>query len=57
MPESGLFLDYSGMVDHETIDRLLKTLKKSKEFLSLDKTTGKRLYAVLVECLENIAKN
>jgi hypothetical protein len=57
MPGSGLFLDYKGAVDHETISRLLNTLKKSKEFLSLDKTTGKRLYAILVECLENIARN
>jgi hypothetical protein len=57
MPGSGLFLDYAGMVDHETINHLLKTLKKSNEFLSLDKTTGKRLYAILVECLENIARH
>jgi hypothetical protein len=57
MPGSGFFLDYTGMVDNETINRLLMTLKKSEEFLRLDKTTGKRLYAVLVECLENIAKN
>jgi hypothetical protein len=56
MPGSGIFLDYAGKVDYETTNHLLKTLKKSKEFLSLDKTTGKRLYAILVECLENITR-
>ena len=50
-------MDYAGLVDNDTIDRLLSSLKKSSEFLSLDKTTGKRLYAILVECLENISKN
>jgi hypothetical protein len=39
------------------IDQLLKKLKKSQEFINLDKTTGKRIYAILVECLENIAKH
>ncbi|MEI6049071.1 MAG: SiaC family regulatory phosphoprotein [Bacteroidota bacterium] len=56
MPGSGLFLDYTGIVDHEKITHLLKSLKKSEEFLSLDKTTGKKFYAILVECLENIAR-
>ncbi|TAL69269.1 MAG: DUF1987 domain-containing protein [Bacteroidetes bacterium] len=57
MPWSEIFLDYTGMVNQETIDHLLKALKKSKEFISLDKTTGKRVYAILVECLENISKH
>jgi hypothetical protein len=56
MPGSGLLLDYAGVIDHEKITHLLKTLKKSEEFLSLDKTTGKRFYAILVECLENIVR-
>ena len=57
MPLSELFFDYTGMVDHETINRLMKSLKESKEYISLDKTTGKRVYSILVECLENIAKH
>jgi len=57
MPLSELFFDYAGMVDHETINRLMKTLKESKEYISLDKTTGKRVYYILVECLENISKH
>jgi len=54
MPESGIFLDYHGHVDLPVIDLLLKKLKKTKEFANLNKITGKRAYAVFVECLENI---
>jgi hypothetical protein len=57
MTKPGLFLDYAGIVDHNKINFLLKTLKRSKEFLSLDKTTRKRLYSILVECLENISRH
>jgi len=56
MPESGLFLDYSGIVDYITIDRILTGFKNSTEFTGLDKTTGKRVYGVVSECLENIHK-
>jgi hypothetical protein len=56
MPGSDLFLDYSGIVDYITIDRILTGFKKSTDFTSLDKTTGKRVYGVLSECLENIQK-
>jgi len=57
MAESGKILEYSGQVDYKIIDQLLKKLKKSKEFINLNKTTGKRIYAIIVECLENIAKH
>lgn len=57
MPVSTFFLEYKGIVDYKIIDNLLKKLKKTKGFTSLDKTTGKRVYAILVECLENIAKH
>ena len=57
MAETGKFLEYTGQVDYKIIDQLLKKLKKSQEFINLDKTTGKRVYAILVECLENIAKH
>ena len=49
------FLHYSGAVDHEKIDELLQIAKKSLEFNRLDRLTAKRVYAILVECLENIA--
>lgn len=57
MSEPGILLNYNGFVDHKTIDQLLKKIKGNKEFQSLNKTTGKRVYAIIVECLENIAKH
>jgi hypothetical protein len=57
MPEPGILLDYDGPVDHKIIDLLLKNLKKNKGYTGLPKTTGKRVYAITVECLENIAKH
>jgi hypothetical protein len=53
MPDFGSYLEYQGLPDYETINRLLKSMKESELFLQLDKTTGKRLYSILVECLEN----
>ena len=56
MSGSGVLLDYSGSVDYSTIDQILGNLKATPEFRNIDKTTGKRTYAILVECLENIVK-
>ena len=57
MPKSGFLLDYSGQVDYNMIDTLLQKIKQTEEFIILNKTTGKRVYSILVECLENIAKH
>jgi hypothetical protein len=57
MFESGYFLEYTGPVSYRIIDKLLVDLKKNGKFRRLDKATGKRFYAVLVEILENIAKH
>ena len=57
MSESGIFLDYKGPLDFEVIDSLLKKLKKSREFKEMNRITGKRVYSVVVECLENILKH
>ena len=57
MPEPRILLDYSGHIDIQVIDSLLTKLKKTREFSSLNKTTGKRTYAMVVECLENIYKH
>ena len=48
---------HSGPVTYKIIDRILVDLKKSDEFVKLHKTTAKRVYAILVEILENIAKH
>lgn len=57
MPESNVLLEYRGPLDFVIIDALLKKLKESREFKQLDITTGKRLYSMVVECLENICKH
>jgi hypothetical protein len=56
MSESVLIIDYTGPVDFKKIDLLLRKVKKMHEFTRLHKTTGKRVYAIMVECLENIAR-
>jgi hypothetical protein len=57
MSKSGFFLDHTGFVDHELIRKILDELKNSVEYQALDKITCKRLYGILVECLENISKH
>ena len=57
MAGSEIFLDYLGPMNFAIADSLLITLKKSKEFKNLNKTTSKRVYGVVVECLENICKH
>lgn len=56
MSELGIFLDYTGHVDFEKTDSLLRKLKDTQAFLGLQKTTGKRVYAIVAECLENISR-
>ncbi len=57
MSESGVFLDYHGPVDYDVLDSLLIKLREKSEFKVLNKTTCKRVYSVVVECLENICKH
>ncbi len=57
MSGSQVLLDYHGQIDLKIIDLLLKKLRNKAEFSNLDTTTRKRVYGVVVECLENIYKN
>ncbi len=57
MAESGIFFMYNGLVDYNKIDILLNKIKNTQEFKNLHKTTGKKVYSIIVECLENIAKH
>ncbi len=57
MSDPEVFLDYRGPVDFDLIDSILSRLKKTKEFKALNKVTSKRLYSLVVECLENICKH
>ena len=56
IPPSGSFLNYSGPVDYEKLNTILRELMQAGEFAELDKVTGKRVYAIVVEILENIIK-
>ncbi len=56
MTESSVLLNYSGQIDYKTVDLLLNDLKESGGFADLDRETGRRVYAIVVECLENIIK-
>ena len=56
MTESSVLLNYSGKLDYKTVDILLNELKESAGFTDLDRETGRRVYAIVVECLENIIK-
>jgi hypothetical protein len=57
MSEPEIFFDYHGPLDYSVIDSLLIKLKATREYSVLNKTTGKRLYSMVVECLENIIKH
>jgi len=57
MKEKGHILNYSGPITYDTIDGLLDDLKESAIFKSLSQLVRKRIYAIMVECLENIAKH
>lgn len=50
-------IDYNGPVNPETIDSILLKYKQSKGYKEFDKITGKRVYAIIVECLDNISKH
>jgi hypothetical protein len=56
MPYPGKLLKYTGPVNNKIIDHLLKDLKNSKDYVSLNKTTARRFYAIIVEILENILR-
>jgi hypothetical protein len=57
MSEKGTIFSYTGPVDFRIIDQMLKKLKSTASFKNLDRTIAKRIYAILVELLENIAKH
>ena len=46
-------LKYSGKLTFEIIEELLEEFKRNLEAFELDLVIRKRLYAILVECLEN----
>jgi hypothetical protein len=57
MSQPDIILEYRGTVNFDVIESLLMKLKSTGKFIDLDKTTGKRVYALAAECLENILKH
>jgi len=57
LSQGKIFLEYTGPVDQNVIDHLLQNLKSTKEYKDLYKTSARRVYAIVVECLENISKH
>ncbi|HKK43547.1 MAG TPA: DUF6272 family protein, partial [Bacteroidales bacterium] len=54
MGSPNIYFSYTGPLDYKQIDALLVQFRESGEYQDLQKITGKRVYSVLVECLENI---
>jgi len=52
-----VILEYKGAVTFEKIDTLLTELKAQPAFREFKKTDQKRVYSIIVECLENIYKH
>lgn len=52
-----VILEYCGVVTFEKIDRMLDKLSEMPAFLQLTRSIQKKLYAIFVECIENIYKN
>lgn len=52
-----LILQYEGEVNHEIIKAILKTLEDYFEKLSIDRFVQKKIFNVVVECIQNIEKH
>lgn len=57
MAQHKVILEYNGVVTFEKIDRMLDRLSEMPAFLQLTRSIQKKLYAIFVECIENIYKN
>ncbi len=57
LQSNNLILQYEGEVNHEIIKAILKTLEDYFEKLSLDRLVQKKIFNVVVECIQNIEKH
>ena len=55
--EMGVIFEFKGEIDFEKIDLLLNRLKKIRAYRSVRKSVQKKVYSVIVECLDNIYKH
>ena len=52
-----VLLEYSGEIDFDIIDTLIKRLKRTPAFQAIGTTKRKRVYCVFVECVDNLYKH
>jgi hypothetical protein len=57
MNEKNIIMSFMGELTHQVTTSLLKNLKESMSFSTVDLITQKRLYGIIVECLDNISKH
>jgi hypothetical protein len=57
MNEKNIIMSFMGELTHQVTTSLLKNLKDSMSYANVDLLTQKRLYGIIVECLDNISKH
>lgn len=57
MNERNVIMSFMGELTHQVTTSLLKNLKDDMTAANVDIVTQKRLYGIIVECLDNIAKH
>lgn len=57
MNEKNVIMSFMGELTHQVTTSLLKNLKDNMNSTNVDIVTQKRLYGIIVECLDNIAKH
>jgi len=57
MNERNVIMSFMGELTHQVTTSLLKNLKEDMNAANVDVVTQKRLYGIIVECLDNISKH
>ena len=57
MNEKNVIMSFMGELTHQVTTSLLKNLKDDMHSSNIDIVTQKRLYGIIVECLDNISKH
>lgn len=57
MVKNGILLSHIGQLSYNTIGILLRQLEQLMKDLHIEEITRKKIYAVMVECLENIDRH
>jgi hypothetical protein len=57
MSDNEVILNYEGPIDFETLEKILRLVKDDLASHNIKKVVKKRIYSILVECLENILRH